>query len=221
MKKYNDYPQYDKNPFLSQDYKYSNAIGTGYSMKISNNYGSDKMSKMMQFPDITNLDNMRDNYIATISKHLGLTKVAHNLLYYLITDAVGFYEDSPVFTLHKRKILERESKQEFINNWISENAYLVALDQDDFNAKFAYHNRFSVLSGIRELLEKKVMVRASKSKYGSQKEYFLHPAIFDNRNLGHISVKRTTHSPDKEELTEEVERLKKEVEKKSDLLTKM
>jgi len=107
MKKYNDYPQYDKNPFLSQDYKYSNAIGTGYSMKISNNYGSDKMSKMMQFPDITNLDNMRDNYIATISKHLGLTKVAHNLLYYLITDAVGVLRGLSCFYPTQKKDIRK------------------------------------------------------------------------------------------------------------------
>ena len=224
MKKYNDYQTYDKNPFISQDYKYSNPTGTGYSMRISNDYGEgDKMSKMMQFPEITNLDNMRENYIATISKHLGLTKVAHNLLSYLITDAVGFHEDSPLFTLRKRRRFAKEKKGNTATSWIEQDQnYMVALDQDDFNLRYGYRNRFSVLSGIRELLEKKVMVRAERTGgYGSLKEYFLHPAIFDNRNLGHIAVKRTTHSPDKEELLEEVERLKKEVEKKSDLLTKM
>lgn len=224
MKKYNDYQTYGKNPFISQDYKYSNPTGTGYSMRISNDYGrGDRMAKSMQFPQLTNLNDMRDNYIETISQHIGLTKVARNLLSYLITYAVGFHEDSPLFTLRKRRRVALEKITKTIeNSWIEQDQnYLVPLDQDDFNLKFGYRNRFSVLNGIRELLEKKVMVRAQKSKYGSLKEYFLHPAIFDNRNLGYISVKHTTHSPSEEELLEDVERLKKEVEKKTDLLTNL
>jgi len=158
MKRYNDYQTYNKNPYINHDYKYCNATGSGYTMKIANDYQhDDKMSKQMQFPEISSLDDMREGYISYISQHLSLTKVARNLLAYLITDVVGFHEDSPLYTLRKRKRFAKDKKEETImNSWVEQDQnFLVVLDQEDFNLKFEYRNRFSILSGIRELLEKK------------------------------------------------------------------
>lgn len=212
MKKLNDFNTYEVNPFISQDYKYGDSTG-GYTMKIANDYqGDTKMVKEIGIPEISSLNGMRDKYIDTISDQLHLTKSAHNLLSYLLIYSVGFYEESTLFR-------QKKARQHITHSWVEqEKSFKVSLDQDDFNARYEYENRFSMLSAVRELLEKKVMVRV----YGTNPhEYFLHPAIFDTRNLATISVNHSIHSPDKQELEEDVERLQEEFQRKKDLLTKM
>lgn len=226
MKKLSDNRKHSFNPFSSKAYYAPVAGGEKREFMITHKNNDGIAQKVVTYPNCYSIEDLAYKYVEWICDSLGLSKTATHLMGYLFSEVVKFGELDPkaIRPTIARYQDSRANDSKFASKVLTDLEewehydpdFLIRLDYNHFLEKYHYNTTHSASNSVRELLSKGLIARGIKPHH-----YYLHPAVFDTRNINQIDLVEEGWGPTHGTLIYELEKLQEKMEQKSDLLTKI